>query len=243
MPVSNHPTKSSFSVLGGLAVVFILLAVVFALLPQGSGIPFADPVTVSAADISIAPRFDLMKDDAQSEIEGFQRNCMDCHDMIDHSPTRSTDLMQHENIHLDHGANSRCVNCHGEKNRDKLTLRDGSLVGFSQSALLCAQCHGTTYRRWQRGAHGKTMGYWDATQGSPKRLQCANCHDPHSPHFDPMAPLPAPNTLRMGTPHRVKPLPPKERRSPLSLYRPEYQYQEKSTEASEKNHDSPHGNE
>ena len=224
-------------------MIFILLACVFAWLPQGSGIPLAKPVSVSAADISTAPRFSLMKDDAKTEIEGFQRNCMDCHDMIDSSPARSTDLMQHEDIHLDHGANSRCVNCHAEKNRDKLTLRDGSLVGFSQSTQLCAQCHGTTYRRWQRGAHGKTMGYWDVKKGVQKRLQCANCHDPHSPHYNPMKPLPAPNTLRMGTPHRVKALSHEEHRSPLSQYRPEYQEQEKSTGFPQKHHDSPHGNE
>jgi len=243
MPLPPDNSKRNFPVLGGLAAIFILLACVFAWLPQGSGIPLAKPVGVSAADISTAPRFSLMKDDAKTEIEGFQRNCMDCHDMIDSSPARSTDLMQHEDIHLDHGANSRCVNCHAEKNRDKLTLRDGSLVGFSQSTQLCAQCHGTTYRRWQRGAHGKTMGYWDVKKGVQKRLQCANCHDPHSPHYNPMKPLPAPNTLRMGTPHRVKALPHEEHRSPLSQYRPEYQEQEKSTGFPQKHHDSPHGNE
>jgi len=238
--------KASNSVKGVLAVVFCTVAVVFAWLPNKSNIPMPERTRVLPEEISTAPRFSLMGDDAKTEIEGFKRNCMDCHDMIDHSSTQSSDLMQHQDIHLDHGSNNRCVNCHAVKNRDKLTLRDGTLVGFSQSTQLCAQCHGTTYRRWQRGAHGKTMGYWDVKKGPQKRLQCANCHDPHSPHYNPMKPLPAPHTLRMGTPRRVKTSTHEERQSPLSRYRPEYQEKEKSKGGSGNHQESlhaPQGNE
>jgi len=194
---SSTETSRNGQVLGALAVVFVILALIFALAPQGSGIPIPEPVSVSAEDISTRPRFTAMADDAQTEIEGFQRNCMDCHELIDSQP-RSKDLLQHQDIKMGHGLNARCVNCHDPKNRDKLTLRDGEQVGFSQSSLLCAQCHGTTYRDWQRGVHGKTMGYWDASQGESKKLGCVECHDPHSPRYAPMVPLPAPNTLRMG---------------------------------------------
>ncbi len=194
---SDAETSHDGRVLGLLAMAFIILAIIFALIPHGSGIPIPDPVDVSVEDISIKPRFTAMGDDAQTEIEGFKRNCMDCHELIDSQP-RSKDLLQHEDIHMAHGLNARCVNCHDSKNRDKLTLRDGEQVGFSQSPMLCAQCHGTTYREWERGVHGKTLGYWDATKGEPNKLGCVECHDPHSPRYAPMAPLPAPNTLRMG---------------------------------------------
>ena len=202
-------------VLGSLAVVFFVLAVIFLLVPQGSGIPLSEPAEVSAEDISIKPRFTMMGDDATTEIEGFNRNCMDCHEIIDSQP-KSVGLLQHEDIKMSHGLNGRCVNCHDPKNRDKLTLRDGKQVGFSESPMLCAQCHGTTYREWQRGVHGKTLGYWDATKGESKKLACVECHDPHSPSYAPMAPLPAPNTLRMGNPPSVTPHAVHGKRSPLS---------------------------
>jgi len=184
-------------VLGLLALVFLVLAVLFMLVPNGSGIPITDPVSVSAEDISAKPRFTSMKDDAMSVIEGFNRNCMDCHKIIDSQP-RNEDLLQHEHITMAHGLNGRCVNCHDPEDRDKLVLRDNKKVGFSQSPMLCAQCHGTTYRQWERGVHGKTLGYWDTSKGVPQKLKCVECHDPHSPRFKAIAPLPAPNTLRMG---------------------------------------------
>ena len=31
-----------------------------------------------------------------------------------------------------------------------------------------------------------------------RRLKCTECHDPHSPAYPRMQPLPGPNTLRMG---------------------------------------------
>ena len=206
-PSSIEETSRNNRVLGSLAIAFVILAIIFALVPHGSGIPIPEPAEVSAEDISIKPRFTAMGDDAQTEIEGFKRNCMDCHELIDSQP-RSQDLLQHEDIHMAHGLNARCVNCHDPKNRDKLTLRDGKQVGFSQSPMLCAQCHGTTYREWERGVHGKTLGYWDASKGKANKLGCVQCHDPHSPRYEPMAPLPAPNTLRMGdqpnvTPHNI----------------------------------------
>lgn len=195
----QNETTRDFRVMGWLTGLFFIVAIIFVLVPNGSGIPITEPVQVSAEDLSTAPRFTAMKDGAKTEIAGFQRNCMDCHDLIDSQP-RSTDLLQHKNIKMSHGLNGRCVNCHDAKDRDKLVLRDDQTVGFSQSPMLCAQCHGTTYRQWQRGVHGKTLGYWDASKGESKKLTCVECHDPHSPRYAPIKPLPAPNTLRMGTP-------------------------------------------
>lgn len=196
---STKPSDTTLNlrVLSGLAVVFLVTAVIFALIPQGSGIPITATAQVSAEEISIEPRFTAMGDDAVAHIEGFDRNCMDCHEMMVGKP-RNEDLLQHQDIKMDHGLNGRCINCHDVTNRDKLVLRDGTTVGFGQSPTLCSQCHGTTYREWERGVHGKTLGYWDASQGEAKKLLCVECHNPHSPHYAPIRALPAPNTLRMG---------------------------------------------
>lgn len=184
-------------ILGLLALVFIALAFAFAMVPNEANIPIAESTPISPADISTQPRFSIMGENAVTVIAGFKRNCMDCHEIIDSQP-RNEDLMQHKDIHMAHGLNGNCTNCHDPKDRDKLVLRDGKNVDFSQSPMLCAQCHGTTYRQWERGVHGKTLGYWDSSKGAPRKLKCVECHDPHSPRYQPMSPLPAPNTLRMG---------------------------------------------
>ena len=75
-------------------------------------------------------------------------------------------------------------------------------MDFAQVADTCGQCHGPTLRQWERGVHGKTMGYWNADMGTPQRLTCTQCHDPHSPSYEPITPLPGPNTHRMGDQHQ-----------------------------------------
>ncbi len=82
-------------------------------------------------------------------------------------------------------------------------LHDGTRIGFNYAPRLCAQCHGTVFRDWERGTHGKTMGSWDADDPRRHRLACNDCHDPHSPAYPKFAPLPGPNTLRMGEQHGV----------------------------------------
>ena len=107
-------------------------------------------------------------------------------------------LLQHKESVLKHGMNARCLNCHFGENRDKLVLLDGTLVDFGESPRLWSQCHGTVYRDWQRGMHGKTMGSWDAASGKQYRLSCSECHDPHSLAFPAFVPLPGPSTFRMS---------------------------------------------
>lgn len=186
-------------VLAVVAVTFWGLAVVFAFLPTNDPIPVSNRIIVPLDDINPAPRFTPMGDDAITVISVFERKCMECHkSLVDSNTLRSDINHYHETVNMDHGLNGRCVNCHDQKDRNKLVLRNGKTIGFSQSTTLCSNCHGPAYRQWQRGVHGKTLGYWDANQGEPRRLECVECHNPHSPHYDPMAPLPGPNTLRMG---------------------------------------------
>jgi hypothetical protein len=98
---------------------------------------------------------------------------------------------QHANIVLRHAEDQRtCFGCHDPDDRDTLRLANGTRIAFDQSYRLCGQCHGTKYRDWKEGLHGKRTGMWD---GDVKYLLCVHCHqNPHQPAFPPMEPLPPP---------------------------------------------------
>ena len=116
--------------------------------------------------------------------------CSNCHADIPPNPERRPLEGMHSDIVFTHDAEHRwCLDCHDEKNRDQLRLASGAPVPFTESYRLCGQCHGTQYRDWREGIHGKRTGYWNG----PKRyLLCVNCHNPHSPRFAPLKPLPPP---------------------------------------------------
>jgi hypothetical protein len=105
---------------------------------------------------------------------------------------------EHEDLVLRHGRNNRnnqCFNCHDQANLDRLLTRDGRRLEFKDSSLLCASCHGPTYRDWEVGVHGRISGYWDRQAGEITRKDCTSCHDPHAPRFPPLKPAPAPHAL------------------------------------------------
>ena len=81
------------------------------------------------------------------------------------------------------------IDCHDSDNRDELRLANGTKIPFAESFKLSGQCHGTQYRDWRSGIHGKRTGYWD---GSKRYLLCVHCHNPHSPRFAALQPLPPP---------------------------------------------------
>ena len=116
--------------------------------------------------------------------------CTDCHaDMEVNRERRELEEM-HDDIVLDHGPKERwCFDCHNPDDRDSLRLANGTLIGFDESYRLCGQCHGTIYRDWRQGIHGRREGYWN---GAKSYLLCAHCHNPHAPRFQPIKPLPPP---------------------------------------------------
>jgi hypothetical protein len=116
--------------------------------------------------------------------------CSDCHaDMEVNLERRQLEEM-HDDIVLDHGPKERwCFDCHNPDDRDSLRLANGTPIGFDESYRLCGQCHGTIFRDWREGIHGRREGYWN---GAKSYLLCAHCHDPHAPRFQPIAPLPPP---------------------------------------------------
>ncbi len=117
--------------------------------------------------------------------------CSECHDEdLPPNPTVRKLKLAHDDIALTHGGENRwCFDCHNPIDRDKLRLANGTLVGFEESYRLCGQCHGEIYRDWREGIHGRRIGDWD---GAKRYLLCAHCHNPHSPRFKPLVPLPPP---------------------------------------------------
>jgi hypothetical protein len=116
--------------------------------------------------------------------------CSNCHAGLETNLTRR-ELTYHQEIVLKkHSEEQRwCLDCHDKENRDKLRLASGRLVNFEQSYYLCGQCHGTQFRDWKVGVHGKRTGYWN---GEKLYRLCAHCHNPHQPKFKPAKPMPPP---------------------------------------------------
>ncbi len=116
--------------------------------------------------------------------------CSECHaDMEPDTERRELEDM-HDDIVLDHGPKDRwCFDCHNVDDRDRLRLANGTLIEFDESYRLCGQCHGTIFRDWRQGIHGRRRGYWN---GPKSYLLCAHCHNPHAPTFRQIEPLPPP---------------------------------------------------
>lgn len=117
--------------------------------------------------------------------------CSECHlDMEVNSQPRILDM--HEEIveSFNHDNENRwCLDCHDANNRDSLRFASGKLLDFKDSYMLCGQCHGDKLRDWKVGVHGKRTGEWN---GSKQYLLCVHCHNPHSPKFEKISPMPPP---------------------------------------------------
>lgn len=182
-----------------VAGVLALLALWFVFIPGVDSRPEAVRSTFDSSMLSTEPLHQMMRDPASMVIGAYDQRCTECHAIFVSSDVDPpVQLKQHTEIKLRHGMNDRCYNCHSKADRSKLILHGGVEIGFDQVGKLCAQCHGTTYRDWEVGMHGRTMGSWDASSGKQRRLMCTECHDPHSPAYEPMVPMPAPNALRQG---------------------------------------------
>jgi hypothetical protein len=113
--------------------------------------------------------------------------CNDCHEDMEPDET-PRELDFHEDIKLKH-FDGWCFSCHNPKDRDKLRLANGMLIPYNESYYLCGQCHGTIFRDWKAGVHGKRTGFWN---GKKMYRLCPQCHWPHAPRFKPLKPLPPP---------------------------------------------------
>lgn len=194
----NAAQDRSSMVLWAIGPMFLVVAAWLVFASPAGDIPKGEVKLVSRDDIRPGAWRTPLKDADKGIVNGMTHSCSECHKLFTPVPGENRVALQHTEIRLKHGMNARCLNCHDGEDRDKLVLHNGTLVGFDEAPRLCSQCHGTVYRDWQKGVHGKTMGSWDASSGKQVHLTCNECHDPHSPAFEAMAPLPGPDTLRMG---------------------------------------------
>jgi len=134
--------------------------------------PFAKPKPVTLMDRCISCH----------EEKGKPVTCETCHTDTTHK--------QHANIVLHHAEQQRgCLDCHDQDDRDRLKLANGTKIEFQESYRLCGQCHGTQYRDWREGLHGKRTGSWN---GRREYRLCVHCHYPHAPKFPQMTPVAKP---------------------------------------------------
>ncbi|MCH5375593.1 MAG: hypothetical protein JJ992_16605 [Planctomycetes bacterium] len=199
MPI---PPPQAATVARALWVPAVLL--IFALVLYLDPLPFISPVPEElpvAKWVTSTTPVRQPKPGPEYEVAVFRYECSDCHRILPPSLQADHTLIQHTEIHLEHGINSRCLNCHHPTNRDVFVDDSGGEIPWNQPQLLCAKCHGPVYRDWQHGSHGRTNGYWLETAGPQTRRKCIECHDPHRPPFPPMHPAPGPHTLRMSPRH------------------------------------------
>lgn len=184
-----------------LPLGFGALAVGLYMFSKPVDIPVPPMRVIDSAQLVVKPRRTAMVDPPHIKVAGLEQSCNGCHQIFHSESPSGATINYHTETSLSHGLNNRCANCHDTDNRERLTLRDGTTVPFSQTPQLCAQCHGTVYRDWEKGMHGKTLGSWMTDSAAQLRLSCNECHNPHSPKYEPYSPMPGPNTLRMGPQH------------------------------------------
>lgn len=188
-----------------LSAAFALVTVVFALDLWGKPAPVHQWPVVDSDFLKTETwrrsYADLVR--AKADLDAF--DCYGCHEegkkqeLKYDAQNRLVIPDEHSDIvmgHGTHGRNNNCFNCHNDANLLRLQARDGHDLKFEESTILCGSCHGPTYRDWEAGLHGRTSGYWDRSQGSFKKQDCVNCHNPHSPKFPGRKPAPPPNYLR-----------------------------------------------
>lgn len=182
-----------------IPATFLALAALFVLdARSGVALPIPPASGVVQADLQLGPPRVALSDPPTIQNGAFRQTCSECHALFPSPDVPRDPLLQHTHVVLDHGLNDRCYNCHSRENRDVLVKHGGETLGFERVPELCSQCHGTVYRDWQDGTHGRTTGSWMSDAPAQRRLRCTECHDPHSPAYPRMQPLPGPNTLRMG---------------------------------------------
>ena len=153
----------------------------------------------------VAPKFDaaghLIPSVAHRDVVFSRMNCAACH-----APEEKVELKfdaegkiltpaAHTNDVARHGrtiGNDHCFNCHDPANLNELHTPGGKQLKLTESTLLCASCHGPSYRDWEAGVHGRRNGFWNAKLGATDRKDCTSCHDPHAPAIPLLKPLPPP---------------------------------------------------
>jgi hypothetical protein len=180
----------------GYALGLVGIAIAIVAYSQGVELPEVEPVSPLQPKVGINADAHLIKTPPRATKGldlvklGWSYDCMKCHRLLKAKWHYKRPMVEHTNIELQHGNNRFCLNCHHPTNRNVFVDYDGSEISEKDVNLLCARCHGTKYRDWEAGAHGRRNGYWDKSRGPQTSLQCIQCHDPHHPKYKAMQSLP-----------------------------------------------------
>lgn len=156
--------------------------------------PFAPPSRQEANSVTIHSPAKLTSiATGERDVNGrpVRVSCDTCHSLRDSGPLpqRAEDLDEfHSGLKFVHGTLT-CGSCHQAGQHDILRLADGRSIPMQDAMTLCAQCHGSQYRDYTRGAHGGMTGHWDLSKGPRLRNHCVDCHDPHAPRYVGMQPV------------------------------------------------------
>ncbi len=190
------------TVIPKVALLFLAFGLVGLVLGLGAG-----SIRAQSRDIGAALEADTLDETQASKLESEREfpvpltplpktitPCRACHGPEKDFPVnykRREDLLVHKNVKLNHGGvRVWCLDCHNPEDRNYLLpLSDGKPIDFEHSYLLCGKCHGTKFRDWRNGIHGRRTGKWN---GEKTYYRCVTCHDPHSPKFKPIEPMPPP---------------------------------------------------
>ncbi|MBI3118019.1 MAG: hypothetical protein HYZ00_05005 [Candidatus Hydrogenedentes bacterium] len=137
--------------------------------------------------------------------DGDEFECSICHEGFSGDLGDAALQGEHKDLQFNHGLNLRCLNCHHPTNSMAYVYHDGSEIPDDQPNRLCAKCHGPHYREWLLDIHGRVNERWDG-RGEPTKLNCIQCHNPHHPRFEPMAPEPPPTLTRFDAQPQGGPL-------------------------------------
>ena len=180
---------------------------------SGGDVSGLDCYACHSKDKPVAPKFDaagvLIPSLAHRDVVFSRMNCAACH-----APEERVELKfdaegkvltpaAHTNDVARHGrtiGNDHCFNCHDPANLTELRTAGGKKLKLTESTLLCASCHGPSYRDWQEGVHGRQNGFWNPKLGAVDRKECTSCHDPHAPALPRLKPLPPPARV-VAKPH------------------------------------------
>ena len=209
-PVGSSDRRTNLW-LAGLTVGFLGLSALFLGNGRSQAAPRQAIAPVDAKFLDTTPWRQTYTDLVKAKEDLSDYDCYSCHEKNKPPPIRfdaNNKIIipkEHKNIVMGHGSHDRndlCYNCHNEQNLVTFQVRDGRELKFDNIPPLCGSCHGPTYRDWEAGAHGRTNGFWDRTQGAAERLSCASCHDPHAPRIPTRPPAPAGVSSLPRSPHR-----------------------------------------
>jgi len=204
---ASSSTRTNYC-LGALALVFFGLALAFVGNLWGHPPARQQIALVDRSFLEKTPWRRTYADMVRAKEDLSDFDCYGCHDQKKPPPLRfdKNNILivpdEHKDIVMGHGSHNRnnlCYNCHNESNLETFQVRDGRELKFADSTQLCGSCHGPNYRDWEAGAHGRINGYWNTSLGEARKLDCANCHNPHAPRIPTRQPAPGPHALRTAT--------------------------------------------